>query len=338
MNALERTQAAVRGESIDRIPCFPISIASSCEILGVKQRDYSLNPEIMADTLLRFREKTGFDGIYVSRDNWVYHQALGGELTFPENDESYSKSPILQNISEFHKLDVPDPWNTPGMDTILQAAERVVKAVGNDFYIQANIDTGPFSLGGVLLGLEKFLTDLFTEEEERINEFLSFCTDVVIAYAKAMLQTGVHGIQFGDASASLVGPDLFEKYALPWEKKIGDLFADKPCDLWIHICGKTDQFLSLLKQVNFQGFEVDAKVPMPLARDLLGDSIALKGNLDTTFLLRQTPEEVYTATQEIIEGGQFNTGIIMSPGCGVPRMTPLENLRAMQRACKEYSL
>ncbi len=335
MTSLERVKNAITGNPVDRIPCFPISIANACEIIGVKQRDYNLDPECMADTLIQFREKTGFDGIYVSRDNWVYHEALGGILTSPDDGESYSKNTVLQSMEDFHTLSVPDPWNTQGMEVILRAAKRVVDRVGNEYYIQANIDTGPFTLGGVLLGLERFLVDITSNDEGIINGYLSFCTDVVIAYGQAMLETGVHGIQFGDASASLVGPHYFEKYVLPWEGKVGDCFQGKDCDLWIHICGKTDQFLYYLRTVHFQGFEVDTHVPLPLARNLLGDEFALKGNLDTTFLLQETPEAIYNKTREIIKSGSFKTGIIMSPGCAVPRMTPLENLIAMKKACED---
>ena len=81
---------------------------------------------------------------------------------------------------------------------------------------------------------------------------------------------------------------------------------------------------------------MDAKVKMTEARRLLGDKIALKGNLDTTFLLKESAAAVYKETQEILRSGNFKTGIIMSPGCGVPRMTPLENLQAMTEACQDY--
>jgi uroporphyrinogen-III decarboxylase len=49
--------------------------------------------------------------------------------------------------------------------------------------------------------------------------FLCFCTDVVEAYGKAMIATGVHGIQYGDSTASLVGPELYQKFVLPNQKK-----------------------------------------------------------------------------------------------------------------------
>ena len=52
----------------------------------------------------------------------------------------------------------------------------------------------------------------------------------------------------------------------------------------------------------------------------------------------KSPEAVYNATHEILRSGNFKTGIIMSPGCGVARITPLENLKAMVKACEDYQV
>ncbi|UCF99161.1 MAG: uroporphyrinogen decarboxylase family protein [Spirochaetaceae bacterium] len=325
-------------EAIDRIPTFPILIAPACQLTGVKQRDYSLDPGVMADTLLKARDLIDADGIYVSRDNWVYHEALGGNLVFPEDDESYSKEPILDSVKKFRKLRIPNPETAPGMKTLLAAARKVVEEVGKQYYIQANIDCGPFSLAAVLRGAQAFLLDLVTENEKDLHELLDFCTEVVIAYGRAMISTGVHGIQYGDSTASLISPEHYRKFALPYQQRSVDALAEKNCDIWIHICGNTEHLLHFLRPLNIQGFEVDAKVKMVTARRMLGERIAIKGNLDTTFLLKQSPDEVYEATLQILERGNFKTGIIMSPGCGVPRMTPLENLRAMAKACKDYKL
>jgi len=338
MNSLERTQKAIKMEKVDRIPFFPILIAPACQLTGVKQRDYSLSSEIMAATLIKARELIEADGIYVSRDNWVYHQALGGNLIFPEDEEPYSIETVLSSLKEFKKLKVPDPENTPGMKTILEAAKKVVQKVGNQYYIQANIDCGPFSLASVLRGVQSFMMDLINENEQDLEDFLNFCTEVVVAYGQAMINTGVHGIQYGDSTASLISPDHYKKFALPYQEKSINALTGKNCDIWIHICGKTDHLLPLIKELPIQGFEVDAKVDMVTAKNLLGDRIALKGNLDTTFLLNESSEAVYKESLRILKSGNFKTGIIMSPGCGVPRMTPLENLKAMEKACQHYKI
>jgi uroporphyrinogen decarboxylase len=212
-----------------------------------------------------------------------------------------------------------------------------VAAAGDRCYIQANIDTGPFSLAAVLRGAEGFLVDLGTENESEIAELLRFCTEVVIAYGKAMIDTGVHGIQFGDSTASLISPRDYERFVLPWQQAAVDALNGRGSDLWIHVCGKTDHLLHLLRDLPFQGFEVDARVPMTIARRLLGDRIALKGNLDTTRLLRSSPAEVEAACRDILDSDGMERGLILSPGCGVPRMTPVENLRAMVRACDEHA-
>jgi uroporphyrinogen decarboxylase len=173
----------------------------------VNQREFNLDAQTMADTLIGARDLIGSDGIHVSRDNWVYNQALGGAMVFPENDEAYSSERLLSSISDYTKLAVPRPESAPGMETVLSAARRVVDRVGDRYYIQANIDTGPFSLAAVLRGTQEFLLDVMTEPETLVHEYLNFCSEVVAAYGKAMIATGVHGIQFGDATTSLLGPE-----------------------------------------------------------------------------------------------------------------------------------
>lgn len=338
MDSLTRTRRSVHGQSVDRVPVFPIAIASACRIMGVKQSDYFTNSEVLADTLLLLREKFGFDGIYVSRDNWVYHEALGGKLEFPEDDETFSKEVILSRMNDFRNLEVPDPWNSPGMKTVLKAAKRVVEKTDNKYYIQANIDTGPFSLAAVLRGAQSFILDLYDENHKDVEDFLKFCTDVVVAYGMAMIETGVHAIQMGDATASLLGAELFKDFALPYLNDALERLSGTGCDLWVHICGDTRHLLPLLKELPMDGFEVDALVDMNTARELLGDKIAIKGNIDTSFILQATANEVYEASMNLLRSGSFRTGIILSPGCGVPKMTPAENLYAMVQAAQDYTI
>ena len=106
-------------------------------------------------------------------------------------------------------------------------------------------------------------------------------------------------------------------------------------DLWVHICGDTRHLLHFLRDLDFQGFEVDAKVDLSQARQRVG-SKSLKGNLDTTFLLQESAASVYEATLQMLRKACLTTGLVVSPGCGVPRMTPLDNLRAMHRACEDF--
>lgn len=337
VNGRERTRRAVQGKSVDRIPVFPIQIASACQLLDVPQGRYFRDPDTMSATLIEAAEFFDFDGIYISRDNWVYHESLGGTLIYPENDETYSREVILKDFRDYKKLQVPDPVNAPGMKTVLAAARRTVRETKGAYYLQANIDTGPFSLAAVLRGAQQFIMDLHDESPQDIKDFLAFCTDVVVAYGRAMIETGVDAIQMGEATAGLLGEDLFQEYVLPFLVEALDrLSNESSCDRWVHICGNTTHLLPVLKQIPMEGFELDSAVDIRTAKEVLGDAIALKGNIDTSFLLEASAEEVYQASLELLRKGPFRTGLILSPGCGVPKMTPPENLHAMARASKEY--
>ncbi len=335
MTHRERLQRTVKGQPADFPPSIFIATSVVCQLLDIRQDQWATDPALLADSLIHFTEMSGCDGIYVTRDNLVTHQAMGGRVIFPPDDEPMGPEPVLASVSDFQRLSLPDPESAAGMSTVLTAARRAVKRSGDQTYVMANIDCGPFSTAANLRGVENFLMDIMSEEPSLLHDYLSFCTELVIAYGKQMQHTGVHGIQFGDASASLVGQNQFDTLVLPYLQKACQALHHPQCDLWVHICGKTDHILPSLSDASFDVFEVDALVPLKTARELLGEQTVLKGNLDTVFLQEANPADVYQATRQMIDSLDSREGLIVSAGCGVPRWTPLENIQAMVRACQD---
>ncbi len=327
---------AISLEPVDYPPVILIATSVACQLTGTRQGQFASDPDVLADTLVGLAEMVDCDGVYVTLDNLVVHEAMGGRVTMVEDDERMGHDPVLSDLRDFRELAIPDPWQSPGMRTVLAAAQRAVEKAGDRYYVMANIDCGPFSTAANLRGVQSFLMDISTEDPGLVGDYLGFCTDLVVAYGRAMHETGVHGIQYGDSTAGLIGPDMFERFALPYlERSIRDLHRPG-CDFWLHICGQTQHILPLLRSVPMQVFEVDAMVPMATARTLMEDSVALKGNLDTVFLQNAMPEEVYAATQKLIRA-HGTRGLVVSAGCMVTRLTPLENLRAMTQACRDSS-
>ena len=62
----------------------------------------------------------------------------------------------------------------------------------------------------------------------------------------------------------------------------------------------------------------------------------MAGNLNPTIIQEETPEEVYEASREVIE--KYKTlpgGFMFAPGCELPPMAPVDNVRAMTRAVND---
>lgn len=114
MKSLERVRRSIAGKKIDYLPFFPEVIAAACQMAGVNQSSYSKDSEIMANALIAVRERCDYDGIYVSRDNLVLHQALGGEVVFPVDDEPFSRQTLVGSVEEYRKLSIPSPEKAPG--------------------------------------------------------------------------------------------------------------------------------------------------------------------------------------------------------------------------------
>ncbi len=336
MNCLSRMKNAIKNQPVDFPPSIFIATSAACQLTGIKQGDWSTDPKLLSQSLIKLAQLCDSDGIYVTRDNTVTHQAMGGKVIFPEDNEPMGQQPVLSNLKDFHKLDIPDPNDAAGMKTVITAARMVKEQIQDDRYVVANIDCGPFSTAANLRGVQNFLMDISIEDPKLIHDYLRFCTELVIAYGKSMQKTGVHGIQYGDSAASLISPEMFKQYALPYEEQSIDALKSDQCDFWLHICGETGHLINLFNDLtNLRVFEIDAMVPMAKARESFRDDIALKGNLDTVFLQDANADDVYSATCQMIKSYGKETGLVVSAGCGVPRNTPLENLRAMIRACRD---
>jgi uroporphyrinogen decarboxylase len=333
----QRIKHTIQGKAVDYPASIFIATSVACRLAGVKLGEWSTQPEVLAETLIDFTEACGCDGIYVTRDNLVVHEAMGGEVTFPDSGDALGSDPILPKLRDFGKLTLPDPNTAAGMKTVIAAARRVIEEAGQRYYVMANIDCGPFSTGANLRGVQNFMMDIMTEDPGLVHDYLAFCTDLVVAYGKAMQATGVHGIQYGDSSASLLSPALYERFVLPYQASSITQLQQDHCDFWLHICGNTDHLLPQLKALNMQVFEVDAMVPLAKAGQALTQCI-IKGNLDTMALQESSAEEIYGATQTMITESGIRERLIVSAGCGVPQMTPLENLQAMTRACREVKV
>ena len=61
------------------------------------------------------------------------------------------------------------------------------------------------------------------------------------------------------------------------------------------------------------------------------------GNLNPSIVQTGTPDEVYEATRKVVEEGKKLSGrFIFSTGCDIPPRSPVENVRMMTQAVKDY--
>ena len=262
MNGRERIESVLSGRTPDRVPVLASSLANAVWLRGVPQRQFHTDSTVLARTVVDATRAFATDGVYVSSDNWIIHEALGGRVLFPEDDEPWGEgSPLLNDWETLARLRVPDPQKDGRMPMMLEAAHRVVEEVGRELYVEANIDSGPFQLLLSLRGSEQGCLDAALDVA-RVAEFMEFATEVVTAYGLAMARTGVHAIQFGESSAGLVSPEMYRDLILPYDKRVIAALQGAGVRVFLHVCGQSAHLKNLLAKTGADCLELDALVDL----------------------------------------------------------------------------
>ena len=172
-----------------------------------------------------------------------------------------------------------------------------------------------------------------------VNDIIAIASQASKKYALANIKAGIDIIVTADptASGSLISPQTFEALAAPYQKEIANAVTRAGAIPSLHICGKTTQMLEQMAATEAKILELDHLVDLVEAKKRVGHKVTLMGNLNPTeLLLTGTSVAVKAAAKTCIETVGRNGRYILSSGCEVPPLAPIENIRAMVTAADKY--
>lgn len=340
MNHLERVQAVLRGELPDRIPVIPQNFMFSAMTAGYQIGEINRSPRKMAESHRICQEKYGYDGCVLDVDDAALAEACGAKVHWRKNNVAAvdEHEPVLKDLRDIDSLHFPDPFNDGRLPEWLETTSRLKDMIGKDVFIMGRADQGPFSLLCLLRGAQNFMMDLMDEDPEVIHHALEWTTKAHLDFAKAQLSVGAHATSMGDAYASpnLIGPEMYEAFAFAYEKKTAEAILAENQVYSIHICGDTNKIIGKMGETAARILEVDWKVDLKRAREILPENCVLMGNINPSDpLVLGTPEQVKEKAKKII-GDVCGKGLILSSGCAIGANTKPENFAAMVESAKLY--
>ena len=87
MNSRKLVYEVLEGKETPRSVCGPLAVHFCARAAGINVRDYTLNAEKLAESVIRYYEQYRPDAVWVSADTWVTAEAMGAEVWFPVQDE-----------------------------------------------------------------------------------------------------------------------------------------------------------------------------------------------------------------------------------------------------------
>jgi uroporphyrinogen decarboxylase len=284
-------------------------------------------PDVLARVLYSAYRFYGYDLVMVFSDTVVEAEAMGAQVLIPEDDD-----PFLLQPPRVSKLEPANPEADGRMPVILDATRQLRALLEDEVPVLTSLK-GPFSLASFLRGIDGFLEDLLSDPY-RARDFLRLATENQVAYAQAIVKAG--GIPFiGDpvASGSLVSPEMFREFALPYLAQLIRSVHEQGTKVGLHICGETKSILKDMVATQADFLSID-EMDLGVARHEVGDNAVLMGNVSTRLLLEGKPDQVAAAATECLaRGGPM---LVLSSSCDVPAGAPKENVKALVEAGRKW--
>ena len=332
MNGYERVLAMLDGRPVDCLPQLPITMMFAADRIGQPYGRYASDYRVLVEAQIQTAREFDFDYVSCISDPTREAADCGANVKYfddqpPAIDETDA---LLADKRTLAGLAIPDPLGGGRMHDRVKAAALFKEEVGGELLIEGWIE-GPCAEGADLRGINSLMLD-FYDDPSFVRDLFDFNLEMETRFAKAQIEAGVDLIGIGDAAASLVGPQIYEEFVLPCEKKMVDAVHQMGSRVRLHICGNTSRILKGMGSLGCDFVDLDYMVSVAAAREEMGPDVVLAGNIDPVAVLRGgTPDSITEAIAECHR--QAGPRYMVGAGCEVPRDTAAENLLAL----KEYA-
>jgi uroporphyrinogen decarboxylase len=195
---------------------------------------------------------------------------------------------------------------------------------------------GPYSLAGRLLGLGEIMV-LCYDEPELVHAVLEKAADFLIAYNSALRDAGADGLVMAEPAAGLLSPALNAEFSTPYVRKIIQAIENDEFAVIYHNCGNTIPLIESILGNGASAYHFGNAIDLSEMLELVPGDIPVFGNVDPAGHFRNgTPAGIREATMCILEKCAKHGNFIVSSGCDIPPLAPLENIDAFFGAVEDF--
>jgi MtaA/CmuA family methyltransferase len=332
MNIKKRIISGLLGGRTDRVPLWLPVVAVTVEMMEKSKTEWPqahFEAEAMAKLAAMPWQLAELPAVTVPFCLSLEAEALGCEIDKGTLNRTPSvKKPAFKTPDEFA---VPENLLETGrIPVVLRALEILSEKIGDEVPINAKV-TGGFTIAGSIFGVNNFIPWIKTNPDYAL-EAVDYAGSVTKELIGAFEDHGADIISISDPTSSgdLLSGEQYREFVLPFHKTYANM-AKKPSAL--HICGNTKELLPYIRHSGFDAYSFEEKVDVLEAKKILGDDISLIGNISPVgTMLQGNPEQIKVEVLQAIADGID----VLSSGCTLSPLTPLENIHSLVRTQTEY--
>ncbi|MCX7173873.1 MAG: hypothetical protein NT159_08100 [Proteobacteria bacterium] len=363
---LGRIRKAINFEPVDRVPVVFMGTAFAPRWMGITLAQYSADPALARDTILAAMERLGdLDGVNlvpglppISLSGvWLSKVAIPGrdlpddslwqlqeaevmsvddyDVILEQGFEKFLAS-HLPKIVDVKELGAAREWvmaNIPRtVELYRQRGFVVVSGLGGMI---------PFELLCGARSMSQFYFDLY-RRPDKVQATMDAMMPGLIKQAVAITKAGgtIGGWVGGFRSASgLISQKYWERFAFPYFQQMINALAENDLVSVLHWDQNWTRDLGRLKDLPAKMclLNPDGMTDLRKMRELLGDHMAVMGDVPSQLFAAGTPDDIYNYVRDLVRD-IGPTGLILCPGCDAPINTKPENMEAFVAASREFGM
>ncbi len=333
-------ESVLRCETARDSPLFlPAIYEHKGSFIGETPSGISRDADLLARAMLAEHEAVQPDALTVGVDVYnVEAEAVGCSVTFYGGGDTSIPgiSPgdhIVTLDEDISRRPVPNPLRDGRMPVNIEAAKKVVQALGSDCWVRGSI-SGPFSLAISLVGAESLFLGCL-DKPEGVKKLLGYCARVITQFGQAYIDVGAELVMFdSQTSPDLLPPAMYEEFVLPVTQDLIRHFADKGAkDVPLIIGGNTTPIIHSLLASGANNLLCDFTSGWSEWKEACRTAgRAVRRNISPSLIETGEPDTIYDAALQELENGRDLPGFIMGTAV-IPYGTPTRNLLAIRQAC-----
>jgi len=334
----ERFFNALRGSELDRMPAacpLQTGVLDLMKLCNAYWPQAHRDARKMALLSLAANTYAGVESARLPFDMMLDAEALGAKIAYADKVTMpfLTESPIHM-LEDVRQLDVPEVRDA-GRVPLIDEAIGIIKRKRPDLPIIVAVQA-PFTLSTQLRGLDKAMMDL-ASQPEHFRDFVDFFARWSSFAASHFIEAGADTIMMVDSGAndSFLGPELYESFALPGQRKVVDSIEADGAPSILHICDDVRLSTDMMARSGVDAISIGQEMSITKTKEVVNGRCRVIGNIDPSgVLLNGTSRQVTSGVRRCLKEGVD----IVAPGCGLSAHTPLENLKAMTDAIRKYGL
>jgi uroporphyrinogen-III decarboxylase len=362
----ERIRKTIGLEPVDRLPLVYMGTAFAPRYMGVSMAEFCADPQLRVDVTLATMDRLGggFDGInslpagritVALSGAWLSHVAVPGR-DLPEDSLWQVEEACVMTVDDYDII-IEQGWPAflkgylpriidPGelaanRSWLADNLTGVVERLRSHGYV-------PVSGGGTAIpfealcggrSLEEFFVDLVRIPDKVKAAMDAMQPHLIQAGVEGARRSGIPAVWVGGwrAVPALLSPTMWDEFVFPYYLEMVSELAEHDIISVLHFDHDWTRDLARLRELPARSciLNLDGWTDIRRAKELLGDHMAIMGDVPAPLLSTGTPDRVTAYVRELARD-VGPTGLLLCPGCDAPIDAKPENMQAFVDASLEF--